>query len=64
MEVLSPDATVYVQSGKTIKDGAPAGGYSMDNQLLVQSSSCRLQQIRAFGCLFLHQLIMVWLPAA
>ena len=41
----------------------PAGGYSIENQNLVQFSSCRLQQIRAFGLLLLHQLIMVRLPA-
>jgi hypothetical protein len=63
-EVLSPNAAVYVQGGRTIKDGVPAGEYRMDNQLLVQSSSCRLQWIRAFGFLFLHQLIVMWLPAA
>ena len=34
------------------------------NQILVQPSSCLLQEIRAFGCLFLHQLIMLWLPTA
>ena len=65
MEVLSPNATVYVQGGRTSKDSVPAGSYRIDNQLLAQSSSCRLQQIRTFGCLclFLHQLIVMWLPA-
>ena len=63
-EVLSPNATVNVQGGRTIKDGVPAGGSRIDNQLLIQPSSCRLQEIRTFGLRFLHQLIMLWLPAA
>ena len=42
----------------------PADTERTINQCLVQSSSCRLQEIWAFGFLFLHQLIMVWLPPA
>jgi len=30
-EVLSPNATVYRQGGRTIKDGVPAGGYWMEH---------------------------------
>jgi hypothetical protein len=62
MEALFFNATAYVQGGRTIKDGVPASGYRMDNQLLVQSDSCRLQRILTLGFLFLHELIMVRLP--